>query len=107
MHAWRLQTCCGSRVTVHSTSHVEVLDASGVGAGANGTAPAAAPGGAAQPGRKPPLLSMDLMPNKDATRFVYSTQPDLIVSKVMALFDAAISECLQLSQLCTMLLQCH
>lgn len=94
-----LQTCCGSRVTVHSTSHVEVLDASGVGSGATGAAPGAAPGGAVQPGRKPPLLSMDLMPNKDATRFVYSTQPDLIVTKVMALFDAAISKCMLSSQI--------
>ncbi|KAG2439747.1 hypothetical protein HYH02_010624 [Chlamydomonas schloesseri] len=71
-----IQGCCPGRVAVHSTCAVEILDA------------AASP--ATGPGRKPPLLVMDLTTNKEATRFVYSTQIESIVTKVMALFDAAI-----------------
>lgn len=76
-----IQSCCPGRVTVHSTSSVEILDAS---------SPVPVP--AIGPGRKPPLLVMDLATNKEATRFVYSTQPESIVTKIMALFDAAIGE---------------
>ncbi|KXZ54227.1 hypothetical protein GPECTOR_5g319 [Gonium pectorale] len=72
-----VQGCCPRRVTVHSTSHVEILDASSV-------APISGPG------RKPPLLALDLTTNKEGNRFMYSTQPDTIVTKIMALFDAAI-----------------
>ncbi|KAG2485619.1 hypothetical protein HYH03_015682 [Edaphochlamys debaryana] len=74
-----VQGCCPGRVTVHSTSQVEILDAS---------SPLPLP--AAGPGRKPPLLALDLAPNKDGSRFVYSTTPEVIVNKIMALYDAAI-----------------
>jgi hypothetical protein len=54
--------------------------------------PAAPPFPPPQPaaGRKPPLLALDLAPNKEGTRFVLSTPPGAVVAKLLGLFDGAL-----------------
>ncbi|GLI62391.1 hypothetical protein VaNZ11_005010 [Volvox africanus] len=90
-----VQGCCPRRVIVHSTSQVEIQDAASSTAAATVSTVAVAgppgPSGAAGPGRKPPLLALDLAVSKEGGRFVYSTPPPTIITKVMALFDAAIT----------------
>ncbi|GLC56009.1 hypothetical protein PLESTB_001054700 [Pleodorina starrii] len=101
-----VQGCCPRRVVVHSTCLVEIQD-SGASASTAPSAPApvtvaltsalstvasvAVPSSSAGPGRKPPLIALDLAVSKEGGRFVYSTPPAIIISKVMALFDAAIT----------------
>jgi hypothetical protein len=101
----RPQGCCPRRVVVQSTSLVEILDSNSAPASTGPPtllhgAPSisafgvtlAASGPGPGPGRKPPLLALDLTVSKEGSRFVYSTPPPTIISKVMALFDAAICE---------------
>lgn len=85
----RLQGCCPRRVVVHSTCSVEIHDATGAVPIFSATTISTA---AAGPGRKPPLLALDLSVSKEGGRFVYSTPPPTIVTKIMALFDVAICE---------------
>ncbi|EFJ44217.1 dynein heavy chain 2, partial [Volvox carteri f. nagariensis] len=90
-----VQGCCPRRVIVHSTSHVEIQDSASSGvtiaATALSVAAAAAAAAAGGPGRKPPLLALDLAVSKEGGRFVYSTPPPTIITKIMVLFDAAIT----------------
>jgi hypothetical protein len=65
------QGCCSSQVDVKSTCDISY----------SGDA-----------GKRLPLLTAELMVTPDGTTFCYSTPPDLIHSKALALFDRALQK---------------
>lgn len=86
--------CCAGHVLIHATNNVELLDApvGTAGSAAGSVTPVAAlPPDAAAPGRKPPLLTVELAPNKEGTKLTLSVAPEQIVSKIMNIYDAAIT----------------